>query len=64
MTEQYKPKKDSKPKRVRFFNGFLSCIRCRQQWRANDLNEERKVVKCPVCAAPNDVKEARKRAGE
>ncbi len=64
MSESNRTPRVSKPKRVRFFNGLLSCIRCRQQWRANDLNEERKVVKCPVCAAPNDVKEARKRAGE
>lgn len=64
MSESNRVPKVMKPKRVRFFSGLLGCIRCRQAWRVNDLNEERKVVKCPVCAAPNDIKEAKKRAQE
>ena len=57
-----KPKKSMKPKRVDYFTGKLGCQRCDRQWTVVDLNIERKVVPCPVCSAPNDIKEAIKRA--
>jgi len=59
MSEARKP---SKPKRVRFFTGTLACIRGDVTWFVTSLNEELKVVKCPGCGAPNDIKEAKKRA--
>jgi len=34
----------------------------RDGWIVVDLNPERKVVKCPICNIPNDIKDAIKRA--
>lgn len=62
MSEQRKPKKESKPKRVIHLNGKLTCQRCPTTWVVVDLNPERKVVQCPVCGEPNDIREAIKRA--
>lgn len=49
-------------KKVRFIQGNLACKRCPQHWAVVDLNEEHKVVKCPACGEPNDIREAIKRA--
>jgi transcription elongation factor Elf1 len=62
MTEQRKPKKEPKYKRVIHLNGKLSCQRCDRKWQVVDLNTERKTQICPVCGEPNDTKEAIKRA--
>lgn len=62
MTEQRKPKKEPKYKRVIHVNAKLSCGRCTREWMVVDLNPERKVVQCPVCSEPNDIREAIKRA--
>jgi hypothetical protein len=50
------------PKRVIYINGKLACQRCAREWMVVDLNPERKVVQCPVCGEPNDIREAIKRA--
>lgn len=55
-------RKKEGPKRVVYINGKLACGRCTTEWTVTDLNFERKVVKCPVCSAPNDIREAIKRA--
>lgn len=62
MSEQRKPKKEMKPKHVQYINGKLGCQRCSNKWTVVDLNPERKVVQCPVCSFPNDIREAIKRA--
>lgn len=62
MTEQRKPKREEKIKQVLHFTGKLSCGRCGREWFVTGLNPERKVVPCPVCSEPNDIKEAIKRA--
>ena len=62
MTEERKPRKEQKPKNVIFFTGKLLCGRCAGGWSVVDLNPERKVVQCPICSEPNDIKEAIKRA--
>lgn len=59
-----KPRKEMKPKHVIYINGTLACSRCAREWTAVDLNPERKVVQCPVCNQPNDIREAIKRAQE
>ena len=46
------------PKNVKHLTTLLGCGRCAKQWNVVDLNPERKVVQCPVCAEPNDIKEA------
>lgn len=56
-----KPRKNrapQAPKRVKYFTGKLGCQRCTAGWSVVDLNPERKVVQCPVCAEPNDIREA------
>lgn len=62
MTEQRKPKRESKPKRVIYINGSLKCSRCPVEWFVVDLNPEYKAVKCPRCGEYNDIREAIKRA--
>lgn len=62
MTEQRKQKKEQKPKNVIHISDKLSCGRCGNGWFVTDLNPERKVMGCPVCGEPNDIKEAIKRA--
>lgn len=62
MTEQRKPKRDMKPKRVIYINGSLACSRCPVEWFVVDLNPELKAVKCPRCGEYNDIREAIKRA--
>jgi hypothetical protein len=62
MTEDRKPRKEQKPKNVLFYTGRLACQRCTSTMSVVDLNPERKVVKCPVCSFPNDIREAIKRA--
>jgi hypothetical protein len=49
------------PKRVNYFTGNLGCQRCAGIWLTVDLNPERKVVQCPVCAQLNDIREAQGR---
>ncbi len=49
------------PKRVIYINGKLVCKRCPTEWQVVDLNPEYKVVQCPVCGEPNDIREAIKR---
>jgi hypothetical protein len=51
-------KRESKPKKVLYFNGTLACQRYPQHWIAVDLNPERKVVLCPTCGEPNDISKA------
>ena len=53
---------NKKPKRVIYINGNLACQRCPTEWTVVDLNPEHKVVKCPKCGEPNDIREAIKRA--
>ena len=55
-------KRDSKPKRVIYITGKLACKRCPAEWQVVDLNSEHKVVKCPWCGEPNDIREGMKRA--
>jgi len=55
-------RRPSKPKRIRFYTGTFSCIRGDQKWFVVDFNEEFKVVKCPSCGTPNDVKQAKVKA--
>jgi transcription elongation factor Elf1 len=55
-------KRESKPKNVVFLNTYLACQRCTSLWQVIDLNPELRVVKCPTCAEPNDIREAIKRA--
>lgn len=62
MTEERKPRKEQKPKHVIYITGKLSCGRCSNGWTVVDLNPERKVVTCPVCNEPTDIREAIKRA--
>jgi hypothetical protein len=50
------------PKKVLYINGKLACQRCSNGWVVVDLNSEHKVVKCPICSFPNDIREAIKRA--
>lgn len=57
-----KPRKEMKPKHVIYINGKLACQRCGLTHAVTDLNPERKVVPCPVCGEPNDIREAIKRA--
>jgi hypothetical protein len=57
-----KPRKVQPPKRVIYFTGSLACQRCPVEWAVVDLNPEHKVVKCPKCGEPNDIREAIKRA--
>lgn len=56
--EKRKDKRDSKPKNVKHLAALLGCGRCAKKWNVVDLNPERKVVQCPVCAEPNDIREA------
>jgi NAD-dependent SIR2 family protein deacetylase len=46
------------PKNVIHLNGTLACQRCANSWDVVDLNPERKVVECPICAELNDIKSA------
>jgi transcription elongation factor Elf1 len=62
MTDKPKKPRDQKPKNVKHIAGKLSCGRCGNGWTVVDLNPERKKVTCPICAAPNDILEAIKRA--
>ena len=41
-------------------NGVLQCNRG-HQWSVFDLNPERKVVLCPACGAPTDIKKGLQR---
>jgi transcription elongation factor Elf1 len=52
----------SKPKNVQYLTTTLSCKRCPTEWAVVDLNPELKVVKCPRCGEPNDIREAVGRA--
>jgi len=56
-----KPRKEMKPKHVIYLTGKLGCQRCDQRFTVTNLNPERKVVPCPVCGEPNDIREALKR---
>jgi len=60
-TTERKPRKEQKPKKVVYITAKLGCQRCDREWNVVDLNPERKVVKCPVCSFPNDIREAIKR---
>jgi transcription elongation factor Elf1 len=62
MTEQRKPKRESKPKNVVHLVGTLRCSHCASAWSVVDLNPERKAVPCPVCGTLNDIREAMKAA--
>jgi hypothetical protein len=64
MSESKRIPKEQKIKQVRYVNGTLACQRCANRWLAVDLNPERKVVPCPVCAEFNDIREAAKRAND
>ena len=55
--EKRRDKRD-KPKNVIHLTALLGCGRCGKQWNVVDLNPERKAVQCPVCAEPNDIREA------
>ena len=61
MTEPRK-REPRAPKNVIHLNGKLACSRCGNGWLVTDLNPERKVMTCPICAEPNDIREAIKRA--
>jgi transcription elongation factor Elf1 len=64
-TTKTEPKRDRKPqapKKVIYLNTYLGCQRCTSIWQVIDLNPELRVVKCPTCAEPNDIREAIKRA--
>lgn len=52
----------SAPKAIKYLNSKLACKRCPQEWIVVDLNPERKVVQCPLCGEPNDIRESIKRA--
>ena len=53
---------NKKPKHVVYITTALACQRCDQMWGVVDLNPERKVVPCPNCGEPNDIREAIKGA--
>jgi len=57
-----KPRKETRPKHVVYITTALACQRCDQMWGVVDLNPERKVVPCPNCGEPNDIREAIKGA--
>lgn len=61
MSEQRKPRKITQPKHVVYIFGKLGCQRCNHFWTVSELNPERKIVPCPVCSEPNDIREAVKR---
>ena len=54
--------KQRKTKRVTHINANFGCACCAREWSVMDLNPEHKVVKCPVCAFPNDIRKAARRA--
>lgn len=56
--EQKRTKRPQTIKNVRMVNGKLMCQRCANSWDVVDLNPERKVVACPVCSEPNDIRKA------
>lgn len=56
--QKRKGKRDQAPKNVKHLTALFGCGRCAKQWNVVDLNPERKVVQCPVCAEPNDIREA------
>jgi len=65
MNTKTEPKRDRKPqapKKVTYLNTHLACQRCDTLWQVIDFNPEPKVVKCPTCGEPNDIREAIKRA--
>jgi transcription elongation factor Elf1 len=64
MSESKRTPKEVKIKQVKYVNGTLACQRCTSRWLVVDLNLERKVVPCPVCAEFNDIREAAKRAND
>lgn len=60
-TPTSKRARSQSPKKVKYFTGYLGCQRCANTWQTIDLNPERKVVTCPVCAELNDIREAQSR---
>ena len=52
---EHKSKKQA-PKKVIYITALLRCQRCARDWNVVDLNPERKVVPCPVCAEWNDIR--------
>lgn len=52
------PRKEQKPKNVKHVTALLGCQRCGLNWNVVDLNPERKITQCPVCAENNDIREA------
>jgi hypothetical protein len=61
-TNEPRKREPRAPKNVIHLNTTLACKRCPTMWQVTDLNPERKVVQCPVCSEPNDIREAMKRA--
>jgi hypothetical protein len=60
--ENNKKRRDPQaPKNVKYITALLGCQRCDSRWNVLDLNPERKVVTCPVCAELNDIREALQR---
>jgi hypothetical protein len=53
-----KPKREQKPKNVKYFDGNLQCQRCANFWTTSGLNPERKTIGCPICGMVNDIREA------
>lgn len=58
MTDNKRVPRQQKVKAVKYFNGKLACQRCANTWDVVDLNPERKVIECPICGQPNDIKES------
>jgi hypothetical protein len=57
--EKSKKRRDPQaPKNVKYITALLGCQRCDNKWNTVDLNPERKVITCPVCAEVNDIREA------
>jgi transcription elongation factor Elf1 len=60
--ENNKKRRDPQaPKNVKHLTALLGCQRCDSHWNVVDLNPERKLVTCPVCAEFNDLREATQR---
>lgn len=58
MEPKRKQRREQAPKNVKMVNARLMCQRCANSWDAYDLNPERKVVPCPICSEPNDIRAA------
>jgi transcription elongation factor Elf1 len=50
--------REKPPIKVTMVNDKLRCLRCGNSWDVVDLNPQRKIVACPICAEFNDIQKA------